>query len=360
MRLALQARPVASTLAHIITLIIYDRAVLAQGISFGSRSGQLRACSLLFASRMTKSGSKDPRPLFEFSGGKHVSQRALAAILDAVRTQGLPAATSRATYQRQRQQVANQRTSFGPLLQPMKLPSANGREHITIYVQHPMAFLEAGASASPAFKSFLLATFAKTGGQINLALYNDEVDAGKELAVRHGRKWEVVYWSILEFSYPALSHELSWFTLVAVRSDLRQKLEGGMSHVMKCVLKLFFGSPHDWRLGVVILDQLTFARARVLNQDERAHKGMLLCFGAGGKLLCLKCQNVFDHKMAPPASTMPMIPSSSLDKTLFIPHTDVSVRRLLNGLKDALNSCSPPVRFFDFVKFWSSHPFQAK
>ena len=55
-----------------------------------------------------------------------------------------------------------------------------------------------------------------------------------------------------------------------------------------------------------------------------------------------------------------MIPSSSLDKTLFIPHTDVSVRRLLNGLKDALNSCNPPVPFFDFVKFSSSHPFQAK
>ena len=258
----------------------------------------------------------------------------LETILAAVREHGLPDATSSSAYRRERRKVASQATPFGPLLQRITLETSDGPQYI--WVQNPMAWIEAVAASSDGFRRFMLDVIERSCRNLTFAVYNDEVDAGRELAARHGKKFEVVYWTVLECGPLARHNEMFWFTLVALRSDIREKVDGGMSHVMKLVLDKFYGEGHDWRTGVLLLGQLVFGQLRLMNQDERAHKGLSCCFGAGGKMFCILCQNVHDHKMRAPESALPMVPSTCLDATRFVPHTDATLRRLLVGLRDTL------------------------
>merc|ERR1711933_584195 len=107
---------------------------------------------------------------------------------------------------------------------------------------------------------------------------------GKELAARRARKVEIVYWSVVDFGFPTLSNETSWFVLFAVRSDIREEIDGGVSHLLKRALRFFFfGRPYDRDLrdGVQFAlkkeqswSRLVFAEIKVMNNDELAHKGI--------------------------------------------------------------------------------------
>ena len=117
--------------------------------------------------------------LLDVSAGHHVSQSALSAILNAVREYGVPAATSRATYRRERRDVATVETIFGPLLREIRVPTKDGP--MPVWFQHPMAFLDRAAAASPGFCQYLMEVLDKNSNRLSIAVYNDEVDAGKEL-----------------------------------------------------------------------------------------------------------------------------------------------------------------------------------
>ena len=62
-------------------------------------------------------------------------------------------------------------------------------------------------------------------------IYSDEVDPGRELATRHSRKVEVLYWSILEFGMPALTDDDMYFTTTILRSELREEVR--MPHLAR-------------------------------------------------------------------------------------------------------------------------------
>ena len=299
----------------------------------------IRASMLALCSRFgsmneggsSSSGSKRPR-LTEYSRNHHVSTAALAQILASVKEHGLPDAISSQTFRRQRREDAETPTSFGTLLQEHLVVGSSTK----IWVQHPMGFLEVASKKSEGFRVFLRSVLDKCDSRIKLCVYSDAVDPGKELAIRHGRKVECLYWSILEFGPLALSHESMWFTLSLVREDIVTKLEGGMSQLFNSVLALFFDKENgcDLRSGVLVnigeQARLIFGDISIINQDALAHKTTTLCFGAGGRMLCALCQNIYDHKMKPRPG---MLPSTTIDDKDFIPHTDDTVRRVLGKLK---------------------------
>ena len=273
--------------------------------------------------------------LLDLSAAHHVSQSALSAILNAVREYGVPAATSRQTYRRERRDVATVETIFGPLLQEVRVPTKDGP--MSVWFQHPMAFLDRAAATSPGFCQYLGEVLDKNSNRLSIAVYNDEVDAGKELAARHGKKFEVLYWTVLEFLAQERQHEDFWFTITALRSDIRSKVDGGMSHILKLAIGLMYQAPHDWRRGVVLCGRLVFGSVQLMNQDERAHKGISCAFGAGGKLFCINCQNCYDFKFPRPASALPMVASTCLDRGRFVPHSNATIRSTLENLRETLN-----------------------
>jgi hypothetical protein len=185
--------------------------------------------------------------------GPHISQTALQALLEQVRDEGVPDAISRSTFRRQRRQVSESMTDFGPILQkvsvPLTEPVDNDELCFDMWVQHPLAMLQQAAEDHPGFRDLLLHVFDSAGQNLRIVIYNDEIDPGAKLAARHARKVEVVYWSLLDFGYPVLSHENAWFELFAVRSDLRKNVEGGMSHLLLRGLRFFFWSTTCARLA---------------------------------------------------------------------------------------------------------------
>ncbi len=281
---------------------------------------------------------KRPRTqLVDVGRRSHVSQTALRCVFDEVLAGGLPDAFSQSTQRRHRHKVAMQVTDFGPLLQEVIVPSKSG-DNVSIWIQHPLAWLQAATNRSSNFRHVVSTVLNACGNNVNICLYNDEVDPGKELAARHGKKVEAVYWTLLEFGFPALNHEEFWFTLMVLRTEVRATIDGGMSHVIKAVLNHVFRT-HDVRDGVMLQlsgeaePRLLFGKISAMVQDERAVKGITLAKGAAGTQLCVLCQNIFDHKRR--VAETGMLPSTSLDVGKFILHTDASVRATLNCLQDS-------------------------
>ena len=90
---------------------------------------------------------------------------------------------------------------------------------------------------------------------MGLVMYCDEI--GHNPVGRDERKIESVYWSFLELGPAALSTELSWFEVVAVRATLIEELPTGMSHLYKLILSMpFFNNEQgsDMSVGVFLRD----------------------------------------------------------------------------------------------------------
>lgn len=280
---------------------------------------------------------KRPR-LIEFGRSARLSRTALQELLKQIEEHGVPDAYSRSTQEREIRTIATQLTSFGPRMQQVEFELTNGTSMKMWYV-HPLAMLEIASAKSDAAGALLIRVLNENKNNVSLFLYNDEVDPGRELAARHSRKIEAVYWSLVEFGLPALNHEDFYFTLTILRSDIRAKIAGGMSQVLRNLLRHVFNKHgHDFRNGILFrfrnedAPRLVFGTVRVMLQDERAHKGITHAKGASGTMPCTLCMNVFNHKCKKPSPHD--IPMTHLDVGDFVLHSNESIKSILKRLQD--------------------------
>ena len=123
--------------------------------------------------------------------GKHsVSQRALAHIINDLRTYGMVGASSRSTIQRNRRAFADRQTPFGTVIQRRKLKLNNGGCISPPFV-HPAALLWVCCEECPEFKAFLLSVLH--GHPLKIGMYSDEVTPGRELLAYNHKKLWVLY-----------------------------------------------------------------------------------------------------------------------------------------------------------------------
>eukprot|EP00959_Pyramimonas_sp_CCMP1952_P444195 9299956-Pyramimonas_sp.AAC.1 len=107
---------------------------------------------------------------------------------------------------------------------------------------------------------------------------------------------------VRQYGFPELSCESLWATICTLRSSGEKQIPGGMSEVMKLVLKQFFGRPSgpDLRGGVLLNLQgdggprLVHGELSMLLADERGHTFALQCKGGQGHKTCLFCKNVLN------------------------------------------------------------------
>ena len=61
------------------------------------------------------------------------------------------------------------------------------------------------------------------------------------------------YWSFVEFGTRLLCNENLWFVMATVRSDIISSLPGGISHLVKLFLHMFFTSENgNLRTGICL------------------------------------------------------------------------------------------------------------
>eukprot|EP00959_Pyramimonas_sp_CCMP1952_P234973 4909747-Pyramimonas_sp.AAC.1 len=174
-----------------------------------------------------------------YGRSSHATAAATAALMADIQREGLPEAFSASTLARHREARVMEDTSFGPVLVEKRLGSSDVRA----WFQHPFAWLEAACRTSPSYQEMFLELAAKHHGTMNVYIYSDEIVPGNVLDGKNRRKTQAFYWSFAELGFPALSNELCWNTIAAMRSSILDDVVGGVSTVMKECLKLFFGLP---------------------------------------------------------------------------------------------------------------------
>ena len=162
----------------------------------------------------------------------HVTAAALAAILIAVRSQGLPDLNNRDAIREARDLQSQAQTPYGPILQSLHLIAKTGGPQHLFYA-HPFALLWTSVKECPEFSKFFKAQLLKKPPSIDnpwqLVLYSDEVTPGNPLSTANKRKFHAIYWSFLEFGMHALCREESWFCIVTEYSIDMNTISAGLS-----------------------------------------------------------------------------------------------------------------------------------
>eukprot|EP00959_Pyramimonas_sp_CCMP1952_P452949 9467437-Pyramimonas_sp.AAC.1 len=163
----------------------------------------------------------------DFGRTSYVSASALSNILRMVEEMDLPENYSCSKIARERQELAYQKTSFGPLNQRIMI------DKVECWVQHPFGFLEAASARSAEFRNQLISTLDRCSDTKSLIVYTDEVVPGNPLSSTNQRKIWVVYWSIKEYGFPTLASEYCWYTACVMRTSMVSDLPGKMSQMIR-------------------------------------------------------------------------------------------------------------------------------
>ena len=179
-------------------------------------------------------GGSSSSTILNLSRRKYVSAAALSSILKDINETGVPDAKSASTYLRQRKKACNRNTPLGNVMTAYTAPLLSGGD-ISIPMTNPYAFLYVALLDNAALRTFFRSVCDKHTNRLGIVSYTDEITPGDVLLSENPRKSHALYWSILQFGYPALGDENAWITAVAVRSNTVVLIDGGLS----CLFNFF-------------------------------------------------------------------------------------------------------------------------
>ena len=161
----------------------------------------------------------------------YMTQSAFAALLAAAREEPLPDISRRDDVREARSRIARSQTPYGEV--HMKIQVSCGRRSMFVEVASPWPLLHVACEKSDGFSKLLLRVMDRRGhpspsSPYKIGLYSDEITPGDQIMGKHRRKFQAVYWSIMELGAAALSLEENWFTICTMRSTEVRKIEGGM------------------------------------------------------------------------------------------------------------------------------------
>lgn len=301
-----------------------------------------RSSEHTLASPLAMQSSKKRARLLPFRHGSYSSYAALAQCLRRVKDEGVPEATSSSSFIRARTATSNAMTPYGPLIGSFEVETSHGPEQL--FYANPIAILHEAcrtAKFGTVMRAKLLARPSTPENPWTLVFYTDEIGVTTMMIGKDLRKCEAFYWSFLEFGPEMLCQEAAWFVVSAARSIIVHDIEGAVSNMMRMLMHKFFSAgAHDFRTGVLLpvgqdgAPALFFARPGVVAGDEDGLKKLCGTKGSSGTKLCWDCQNMLNIRFKLTAKRVPWnVWSTSLDRTTWVPHTDVSVRAALEALR---------------------------
>ena len=230
----------------------------------------------------------------------YMTQSAFVAILAAAREEPLPDIKRREDVREARGRVARSQTPYG--MPHVKIQVSCGLRNLDVEIASPWPVLHLACDLSDSFSDLLLQVVDRRGPPspstpYKIGLYSDEITPGDQIMGKHRRKFQAVYWSIMELGPAALSCEENWFTICTMRSTEVRKIEGGMSALTSEILKAMFVGPHDPKLAGIVLNLKGrsirfFFEFDLLTGDELSIQQINCTRGASAEMMCMCCLNV--------------------------------------------------------------------
>ena len=246
-------------------------------------------------------------PLASLGRKSYVSLNGLETLLAELRDIGhIPETSSRRTIKRARDSETRGETSMGAIFQSLtvNIQDKEGRlkEHVLPMVYLPALLAHCLASLQ-GFRDFFVGKLLETPSSLHapwrILLYGDEITPGNALKPVNSRKLHAIYLSFAEFG-DKVHAEQYWFTILVARSDIVNKIPGGLSELFKLMLQAMQKPPFDLSQGCMLdLGQgqhhMFFAETSVLVADESCLKYVWDVKGASGSVPCMFCANVVAH-----------------------------------------------------------------
>ena len=188
---------------------------------------------------------KSPRVERLGRDGPRISQSGIAGLLKAVQQHGLPAHFSRATQYRERKKACAEMTPYGPLVRTLLV------DNVDVPIQHPAAMLWK-ISGYDSFQRLLRRGLLE--GDLTIIIFSDGISPQDGLSKHDRRKVVAIYWSILQVD-DALCDEATWFALTVMRISEVSTISGGLSRLVRDLLRsVFFADASDMRRGLELQD----------------------------------------------------------------------------------------------------------
>jgi len=213
-----------------------------------------------------------------------------------------------------------------------------------IFYTNPVALLHSLCGAT-AFGVLMRQRLAERPSTLEtpwtLIFYTDEIGVATIMIGKDQRKSEAFYWSFLEFGADVLCQEAAWLVSCAARSMLVHSIPGAVSNTMRMLMHTFIRDGSDIRNGVLLpvgperAPRLCFAKPGIVMGDEDGLRKLCGSKGSSATKLCYDCQNVLNCRYKRTAKSTPWnVWSSELDRKKWVPHTNDSVRAVLETLRD--------------------------
>ncbi|CAE7361700.1 unnamed protein product, partial [Symbiodinium sp. CCMP2456] len=236
-------------------------------------------------------------PLAHLGRRHFVSQAALESVLQDL---GHDEGTSRRSIKRARDDEIDINTDFGHLLGHIEVDVQDKKEikKQQLPILNIRAFL-AHLVSEPGMAAFFTRRHAAMPSSAEkpwrICLYCDEITPGNQLRSTNQRKVHGYYMSFIEYGPAARCQEESWYCLCLCRSQLVNKIQGGLSALTHAIVAMpdFSALQNGCLLTMPNGDKLMFfARIDTFLADESAIKFVFDLKGASGILPCGLCANV--------------------------------------------------------------------
>lgn len=213
------------------------------------------------------------------------SQVGLIQSMNALQRAGLLAdfrpRQTRAELSAAKRMHSHQRTPYGYVVQKMDIPSAklSSWEYC-----HPLALMYYLASVSASFFELMQEVLASANGPLRVIVYIDEIVPGNPFRHDQGRKLQAIYFAFAEWPAWLLSRTGAWPVFGVLRSSVVKEFPGGVSELMKLVLRKFFPALGTGIHLVSPNGATAFLRGAFggFLADEKALKEVFDCKGASG------------------------------------------------------------------------------
>ena len=287
-----------------------------------------------------------------------VSQSALAAICEYANTHGLPNIHDPREVRKARDQASiGIMTPYGNLLQDHEFFLGDGESITHVEMINPWAQMYHMAATCQAFSELLEWVLEQHGPctpdrPLHVMMYTDEVTPGNQLAHKHARKVQALYYSLKEFQQ-FLGQEELWVTGTILATSTVSTLQGGWSSVVARFAKEFFNHGNPGRdMSRAGINIRLFSGKRVhlfftfgdFVSDELAMSTQVYeSMGANGLKCCKWCANVFNSATtrAGARSDPWSVLHTSHEIHRFTLHTASTLRLIVDRLRTAQAAMGP-------------------
>lgn len=257
--------------------------------------------SFSYAMAASNERASKQRKLNEFREGlPHCSQSALSAILQKVKTQGVPELVSQDDIKEAGQQLLESLDWYGPLWQVSDAYTHNGAA-IKIAHINALSLIAGLYNAGGCFTKALDMVHSKSPSSRDkpwrMILYSDEVHPGHQLSSGSRKVW-AIYLGFLEYGQELHQEEL-WLPLLICRSSIVGQLASSIGQCFKLVLEAMFSNPMASPLTGVRLKHpngkhlVLHWTVSMFLQDGSAHKFTFSNKQDAGSRVCMMCKNLF-------------------------------------------------------------------